>query len=148
MERFRENMHQDGCQARLRSTVRFLGQDACSQRFSMSRFVSRGTSMKIIERGREQKGWAKECVCTGDGNGGGGCGAKLLVEQVDLYRTSSSCRDETDYFNTFSCAQCGVETDLKNLTSNIAYSLPSKTKWLADKKEREEMQRSQILARD
>lgn len=72
--------------------------------------------MKILKPGREQRGWAKELECTGAGNGGGGCGALLLVEQDDVYRTS-----HTDYggfrdvYNTFTCAACGVETDLKHV---------------------------------
>ena len=67
--------------------------------------------MKVLKKGRPQKGWTKELFCTGNGNGGGGCGAKLLVEKDDLYQTSSSCRDETDYFVTYCCPDCGVETD-------------------------------------
>lgn len=35
--------------------------------------------MKVLEKGREQRGWSKECRCTGNGNGGGGCNALLLV---------------------------------------------------------------------
>lgn len=68
--------------------------------------------MKVIEKGRPQKGWTKECVCTGGGNGGGGCGAKLLVSKADLYQTTKCCREETNYFVTFRCIECGVETDV------------------------------------
>lgn len=46
--------------------------------------------MKIIKEGRKQTGWSKELTCTGKGNGGGGCGAVLLVEQTDLYNTFST----------------------------------------------------------
>lgn len=67
--------------------------------------------MKVLEKGRPQKGWAKELLCTGQGNGGGGCGAKLLVEKDDLYQTSSSVYNETDYYVTFRCPECGVQTD-------------------------------------
>lgn len=69
--------------------------------------------MKVLKPGREQKGWSIETTCTGDGNGGGGCGAELLVEQDDLYKTYRFCRDETDTFITFRCSECQVETDLK-----------------------------------
>lgn len=41
--------------------------------------------MKVVKVGREQKGWAKEFVCTGSGNGGGGCRARLLVSEEDLH---------------------------------------------------------------
>ncbi len=44
--------------------------------------------MKVIKPGRPQKGWSHEFTCTGDGNGRGGCGAILLVEQEDLYEKS------------------------------------------------------------
>jgi mevalonate kinase len=77
--------------------------------------------MKILKPGRKQNGWATKATCTG--NGGGGCGAQLLVEQGDLYRTSSSSLGETDYFVTFRCTACGVETDLKNVPSNIEDTL-------------------------
>jgi len=68
--------------------------------------------MKILTPGRPQKGWAKEFTCTGAGNGGGGCGAHLLVEFGDLYKTYSSCMGESESHVTFACASCGVETDI------------------------------------
>lgn len=68
--------------------------------------------MKVLKKGRPQKGWSAEIKCTGAGNDGGGCGAKLLVEQADLYKTYTHCRDETDEHVTFKCCECGVETDL------------------------------------
>jgi hypothetical protein len=73
--------------------------------------------MKVLEKGREQKGWSVEITCTGRGNGDGGCGAKLLVEQGDLFRTESHCRDETDVFTTFECPECKVWTDLKEFSA-------------------------------
>jgi len=68
--------------------------------------------MKVLKKGREQKGWTTKATCTGNGNGDGGCGAELLVEQGDLYQTSSSALGETTDYITFTCAACGVETDL------------------------------------
>jgi len=69
--------------------------------------------VKVLEKGREQSGWAAEFICTGNGNGGGGCGAKLLVEEADVYLTSRSSYDgETESFTTFKCCDCGVETDI------------------------------------
>ncbi len=70
--------------------------------------------MKVVKKGREQRGWSKELECTGAGNQGGGCGAILLVEQGDVYSTYSSCRDEVTNYHTFMCSQCGVETDIKD----------------------------------
>lgn len=69
--------------------------------------------MQVLKKGRPQKGWSQEFTCSGKGNGGGGCGAVLLVSEFDLYETSSSCYDgSTDYYTTFSCSECGVETDV------------------------------------
>jgi hypothetical protein len=68
--------------------------------------------MRVLKPGRKQRGWSVETVCTGTGNGGGGCGAKLLVEQGDLFKTTSQARDETTTYVTFRCSECGVLTDL------------------------------------
>lgn len=80
--------------------------------------------MKVIKKGRPQKGWAQECECTGSGNKGGGCGATLLVEEGDLFQTYASYmgRDE-EWFVTFKCSECGVLTDLKDSPFN-ARDLP------------------------
>ncbi len=83
--------------------------------------------MRVIKEGRPQKGWATEATCTGAGNGKGGCGATLLVEQADLFSTSSSCRDETDYFTTFQCPSCGVLTDI-GVPTAVAAEARSRTK--------------------
>ena len=81
--------------------------------------------MKILKEGRPQRGWAKEFTCTGGGNGGGGCGAKLLVEEGDLFRTESHARDETTAYITFTCCACGVLTDIdQKHYRKGAYSLP------------------------
>jgi len=70
--------------------------------------------VKVIEKGREQRGWAKECRCTGEGNGGGGCGARLLVDEEDLtaYRQTDMLWDAYGHCVTFKCPECWVETDL------------------------------------
>lgn len=85
--------------------------------------------MKVLKPGREQKGWTTTATCTGAGNGDGGCGASLLVEQDDLYQTESHARDETTTYTTFRCAACGVETDLAKVPHNIAGDLPTKKAW-------------------
>ena len=69
--------------------------------------------MRVVKKGRAQTGWAQEFECTGKGNGNGGCGAVLLVEEGDLYHTYSNCRDGTDRYTTFRCSECGVQTDVK-----------------------------------
>lgn len=67
--------------------------------------------MKVLEKGRPQKSWAKEFVCTG--NRGDGCGAKLLVEQDDVYNVYyHHHNDDYNVYNTFRCPECGVQTDI------------------------------------
>jgi hypothetical protein len=86
--------------------------------------------MKIIQKGRDQRGWAKELECTGHGNGGDGCGAKLLVERDDLFTTTSHARGEAEVFTTFECPSCEVSTDLTQAEASEApHVLPSKTAW-------------------
>ena len=75
--------------------------------------------MKVLEKG---PGWSIEQRCTGDGNGGGGCNSKLLVEVGDIYVTSNTdMTGEVEYYYTFKCPVCGVETDIpeKQVPSNI-----------------------------
>ena len=67
--------------------------------------------MKVLEKGNPN-GWEIEQDCTGTGNGDGGCGAKLLVAEADIYLTKSSCMGEIDQHFTFKCPECGVETDI------------------------------------
>lgn len=71
-----------------------------------------GGEMRVIKKGRKQDGWSTEARCTGAGNGNGGCGAELLVEQKDSFRTESHARDETTSYTTFECPDCHVWTDL------------------------------------
>lgn len=88
--------------------------------------------MKVLKKGRPQKGWSIEAKCTGSGNKGGGCGALLLVEQGDLFRTSSSSMGEVDHYVTFKCSDCGVLTDLPRGTQppyEVVASLLSHREW-------------------
>lgn len=71
--------------------------------------------MKILKKGKPPGSWTTECFCSGKGNGGGGCGAKLLVEESDLFITTASARDEFDFFVTFRCLDCKVQTDIPRL---------------------------------
>ncbi len=91
---------------------------------------------RILKPGRRQTGWTTEATCTGGGNGGGGCGAELLVEQPHLYRTSRSSYDgDTEHFTTFRCPACGVETDIKDakVPWHVSQKLPSKAVWFRDR---------------
>lgn len=66
--------------------------------------------MKVLEKG---PGWGIEVICTGKGNGGCGCGSKLLVERGDIYLTHSyDYAGGHDIYYTFTCPECGVETDI------------------------------------
>ena len=71
--------------------------------------------MKLIQKGRDQKTPAKELECTGKGNGGNGCGAILLVEETDVFATTSQARDETTHYTTFQCSECNDWTDIEGL---------------------------------
>lgn len=67
--------------------------------------------MKVLEKG---PGWSIEQLCTGKGNGNGGCKSRLLIEKGDIYLTShTDMVGDTDYFCTFKCPVCGIETDIK-----------------------------------
>lgn len=61
--------------------------------------------MKVVAKGREQAGWALEVECTGRGVLGGGCHAKLLVTESDLYRSKSSVVISSA---RFTCVECGI----------------------------------------
>lgn len=69
--------------------------------------------MKVLKKGRKQEGWTIEVKCTGSGNGGGGCGALLLVSEGDLYNTHHyDYGGGHDVFVTLRCTECKVQTDL------------------------------------
>ena len=66
--------------------------------------------MKVLEQG---PGWNMEIRCTGKGNGGGGCGSKLLVERGDIYLNRSyDMLGEYETYHTVRCPVCGVENDI------------------------------------
>ena len=68
--------------------------------------------MKVLQEGNPN-GWEIEQECTGKGNGDGGCKAKLLVNEDDIFVTTHTDLDgETDFYYTFQCPCCGVYTDI------------------------------------
>lgn len=91
--------------------------------------------MRVIKKGREQTGWSQEIKCSGKGNGNGGCGALLLVETPDMFRTFQCHAGETDTYVTFECSECHVHTDLPEFMQppKIA-ELPSLRDWLVARK--------------
>ena len=75
--------------------------------------------MKVLEHGNPNE-WEIEKKCTGAGNGGGGCGIRLLVNKDDIFITADYNFDaDLEYYYTFKCPKCGVLTDIP------ACSLPS-----------------------
>lgn len=91
--------------------------------------------MKVLKKGRPQKGWAVEKICTGNGNGGCGCGAELLVEQADVFRTTSYCMGEEDHHATFKCIKCGVLTDIYGPIPCSLMELPSQKAFFSKTKQ-------------
>lgn len=85
--------------------------------------------MKVIQKGRPQKGWSKQYDCTGKGNKNGGCGAVLLVEWRDLFVTTSSCAGEVERCLTFKCVECGVLTDVDVYDPPDFDKIPDKRQW-------------------
>ena len=83
--------------------------------------------MKVLVKGRPQNGWSSERTCAGKGAHGGGCGAKLLVEEIDLYRTYSQALHEMVEHISFTCVECGVETNITDgVPSEVYVRLPDK----------------------
>lgn len=81
--------------------------------------------METLKKG---KAWSKKVKCTGSGNGGGGCGALLLIGKEDLYETSRECYGDSSptYYTTLKCQECEVETDIQ-VPDFISKGLPKKT---------------------
>lgn len=86
--------------------------------------------MEVLESGRKQKGWANEYTC--NARGGGGCGAKLLVEEADLFKTYTTdmVGDSTTYIN-FKCPECGQVTTVKKngVPRRVKDKAPSQKEW-------------------
>jgi len=86
--------------------------------------------MKVLAKGNGCKSWSKKVTCTGKGNQGGGCGAKLLVERTDLFHTYHSSYDgDTDTYTTFVCPECKVLTDIDEYCVPDGRELPSFQQW-------------------
>lgn len=61
--------------------------------------------MKVLVKGREQKGWADEFSCPH-------CKAKLLVEESDLYYRKFQHFDDTTIVYRYDCGHCGCPVDI------------------------------------
>ena len=75
--------------------------------------------MEVLQKG---KGWHLKEKCTGKGNGDGGCGSLLKIEEQDLFITMNYCYDgSSDRYITFQCPVCKWYTDLSD--SKVPYQI-------------------------
>jgi len=87
--------------------------------------------MRVVKPG-VAKTWSVKATCSGKGSGGGGCGAELVVEETDLFRTSRGYYDgSTDNFVTFSCPECGILNNISERPPINYGSLPTQTEYKA-----------------
>lgn len=83
--------------------------------------------MKILKRGTIPPPWKERVICTGKGNGGGGCGSNLEVYLEDVYRTTScDYSGGHDSYYTIMCPVCKTETDIKGPSCSVL----NKKDWL------------------
>jgi len=76
--------------------------------------------MKVLVQGRQQQGWTTEATCKGSWSEGGGCGAKLLVEERDIeVKRHTDYTGDTETFAQFTCMACGVATVLKSVPPRL-----------------------------
>jgi len=100
--------------------------------------------MKVLEKGTGQTGWAKEFACSGAGNGGGGCKAKLLVEAGDLFHTHHyDYGGGHDRYTTFKCAECGVLTDITH-PAGVGTIPDTYADWLARRSAADPIEEAQL----
>ena len=70
--------------------------------------------------------WAVQIMCTGKGNSDNGCGAVILVEESDLFNTTTVTTVQT----SFHCTECKANTDIDNVPESIFNRLPSRRAFL------------------
>jgi|GEM_PF-6506745 len=71
--------------------------------------------MQVFKKGKH---WSRKVKCTGNNNGGGGCGAILLITEKDIYEIIDCSRCNNDCHNcrgltVFCCPKCRVETNIR-----------------------------------
>ena len=75
--------------------------------------------MKVLKNRGPMKGWSQDFICTGAGNGNGGCRARLCVEFKDLYHTyRTDYIGDREVYTTFRCPVCDSQTDIDYNGSN------------------------------
>ena len=85
--------------------------------------------------------WPKVLLCTGNGNGGGGCGSVLLLEEGDLFETvhrfsgyfiglvqDGVMPGVIDTYLTCKCPECGIQTDLRHQNRELLWPEKKKRK--------------------
>lgn len=74
--------------------------------------------MKILKEGNVT------VECTGKGNNNVGCGALLVLEKGDVFKTYHHARFETRTFYTIKCKSCSAKTDVGAKYAHLLGSNP------------------------
>ena len=94
--------------------------------------------MKVLTPGDMRKTiWQQELPCTGRGHGGYGCGALLLVDELDVFTTGGGVDISgvgEDVFLTIQCPLCGAFNNISPVFAATVRSLrrefPSFRDWM------------------
>jgi rRNA maturation protein Nop10 len=84
--------------------------------------------MIVLKKGKAD-GWEIKQKCSGRGNGGAGCKARLLINENDVFRTYIRDEDTPGFpydFYTFECPICGTKTDIP--LKKVPYRIKIKAK--------------------
>ena len=69
--------------------------------------------MIVLEADSPRPEWGMEVVCSGAGNGGGGCLTNLWVQGEDLFYSPTKIGRFMNGHLTIECSCCGTWTDIK-----------------------------------
>jgi hypothetical protein len=67
--------------------------------------------MQVLEKSQPKNQWTETVTCTGVPNVRQGCGAKLIINEDDLFRIEIGNAGFQHYIAQFQCPECGVRTD-------------------------------------
>lgn len=100
--------------------------------------------MKVIKRGEvKAKSWKRTLVCKGvRAFNQGGCGSKLLVEEVDLF---TEVDGNENLVVEFECMVCKQRTAIQKVRWIDTFALPKYESW--KRKRQEEANRAAELSR-
>lgn len=71
--------------------------------------------------------WTLDILCTGEGNGGGGCRKLVRIGFTDLFNSNTITRP----FVTFACPACDAWTDLPGAVWPVSHE---EAKWLPERR--------------